>query len=493
MATRKGTKAGIPDQYDKFDEMNACAEAWRNEAVKIDEDDKKTSVKTQRMLLRLYNECLKYVNNGINKDRTIVSDIPEEEWKKLERYDEQIKAFENELKDISIKLKNVSRETGKKALLKTKKDIAARKAELEIKKYEIEEWKEFAETQKLQEALLIKKASFAERVKNETDAEEKKKLKKNLRAIEKELLANTRKIQTVKKRWEEKENQILEQETDNKEAWLSVLGEAFTQALNKYKQAIGKPTQEKPFSLWLIEQIPNAKERVGIIGSLLVDPEDAYYETISYTAKQYLKTVCKLRKVKNFEMPRHVYTIGFLETQLEKLGLSAEEAKAQAGEALSDRNIRLDIISDSEDGTVQNRIENYLYDRRQEKKAAKVKYQQLLLQVYEAVTCDTKLSSLLFPYIRYYLTAQLFEEGLAGKRVYKHIIHPAFYQLLDREEIEAKTKNRKPTKPHVLLANMLKLESETVRKNFNKAQKKLIDYFNEVLKKNNEIPDEYLP
>ena len=81
MVTKQGAKIKIPDRYDKFDVMNACAEEWRRETVRAKKDNTGATVTAQRLILRLYNECLKYVNNGINRQRTLMSDVPENEWK----------------------------------------------------------------------------------------------------------------------------------------------------------------------------------------------------------------------------------------------------------------------------------------------------------------------------------------------------------------------------------------------------------------------------
>ena len=243
-----------------------------------------------------------------------------------------------------------------------------------------------------------------------------------------------------------------------------------------------------------MEQIPNAKQRIGLIGTtLLVEPQDAYYETLSYKAKQYLKSVCKERNINGFEMPRHIYTPAFLAAQLQKTGFSAEEAEEQAKRIFSDRNISMDEIAEDSEGAVQTKSEHYIHARRLDKKIAKEASESALLEVYQKITEDTKLSALLFPYIQYFLTAQLFEKKLSEKKVYKHIIHRRFYEILLSGEEEANAKNVKPEKPHVLLAKMLKLESETVRKNFKKAQHKLVNYYNAVLAGKNDDSGYFLP
>lgn len=487
MVTKQGAKIIIPDRYDKFDVMNACAEEWRRETVCALKSNTGTTVTAQRLILRLYNECLKYVNNGINRQRTIIPDVPEEEWSNSERYNEQIKNLEDQRREIEEKINAEPKGVARKEFLQTKKRISAKIAELETKLIEIEEWKQFAEYRKTEETLKTERASLAARQKSETDPGQKKIIKKRIREIEKALLENANNIQTIRNRWEQKEENLLDQATDVSEAWLSVLGEAFTQALRKFEESYGGPAEEKSFSLWLFEQLPNAKQRVGIIGSkLLVDPEDAYFESVNYNAKQYLKKVCRERNIKNFEMPRHVYTAGFLAEQLKKLGISAKDAAERAEALFAERNVSLNEEDENGERVIQNQVEHYLFDRKAERQAAKEAARQLLLDVYKAASEDRKLSRSRFETIRYYLTAQLFEKKLTRRKAYRHILEQPFYQKLAAEEQEAETQNRSPRKPHVLLAEMQKQQSETVRKKFRSAQFALIDYWKTVSKNRKE-------
>ena len=490
MVTRQGVRTKIPDQYSKFDEMNACAEAWRRETVKAKETNTAITVTAQRLVLQLYNECLKHINHGINRQRTLMSDVPENEWGKIRQLDDQIKKLNAQRNDIEEKIKAKPDSATRKELLQNKKQIAARIAELETKLIEIEEWKQFAEYRKTEETLKAEKENLVALQKIERDADKKKIIKKKIRETENALLENAKNIQSVRNRWEQKEENLLEQATDLSDAWLSVLGEAFTQALRKFEEAYGGPAEGKPFSLWLIDQLPNAKQRIGIIGSqLLVDPEDAYYEGISYKAKEYLKDVCRERGVKEYVMPRHVYTAGFLAEQLMKLGFSAGRAAKESAALFADRNVSLDEEDENEERVVKNRVEHYLFDRKAERKAAREAARQLLLDVYKAASEDRKLSLSRFETIRYYLTAQLFEKKLARRKAYRHIVNQTFYEKLIAEGQEAETKNRLPRKPHVLLAEMQGQQSETVRKKFRNAQIVLIGYWKMVLKNKKKVTD----
>ena len=487
MVTKQGAKIKIPDRYDKFDVMNACAEEWRRETVRAKKDNTGATVTAQRLILRLYNECLKYVNNGINRQRTLMSDVPENEWGYIGQYHKKIVELGDQRREIEEKINAEPKGVARKEFLQTKKRISAKIAELETKLIEIEEWKQFAEYRKTEETLKAERASLAARQKSETDPGQKKIIKKRIREIKKALLENANNIQTIRNRWEQKEENLLDQATDVSEAWLSVLGEAFTQALRKFEESYGGPAEGKCFALWLFEQLPNAKQRIGIIGSkLLVDPEDAYYEGISYKAKQYLKKVCKERNIKDFEMPRHVYTAGFLAEQLKKLGISARDAAERAEALFAERNVSLDEEDENEERVIQNQVEHYLHDRKAERKAAKEAARQLLLDVYKAASEDKKLSRSRFETIRYYLTAQLFEKKLTRRKAYRHILEQSFYQKLAAEEQEAETQNRLPRKPHARLAEMQKQQRETVRKKFRSAQIILIGYYKTVLKNKKE-------
>ncbi len=504
-----------------------------------------TNVKIQSLELKLYNECLQYIKH-ISDEKTVISYVSEEDWNEAETFNEQIELADEENKEIKKEITAIDKELGvekdnvflrelnrrKSEKLKRFNELTKLKRKLEAKVYEIEEHKTINELAKKIEAdrkqvtenkeiikkLIIKKNEKSEYIKK-IDKEKKNNVLSEIEAIKTkidEIRETNRKINgeitkhekdvlVIKNRWAEKEDKLLSYDSDLQEAWMSVLSEAFTKALSKYEAAaFDKLTKDKPFVFWFRNEIPNAKERIGLFGdTLVVEKKDDKYQYLSNKAKTYLSNICEERNIKDYTIPDDILTEGFFKKQLEKIGIPPIEAEYIAEDIFSLQNVSLDSEEDDvEPVWIRDSIENENYKQEKEDKDASDEIKWILMQVFNEVEKDKnkgKLKSSMYDYIKYRLTVQLYVEALIHKIEYKKMIDEEFLIKLiaSREDALKEIEKAKPVesnedetkfkrylkKPYEVLAEMKGITNEYARTKLKSAEKELVHYYNLVLEK----------
>ena len=397
----------IPVQYQKFEDMNAYAEIWQ--------DKTKSVVRRKHALTKLYNECLKYANNGINETYTVLAGFTEEEPDKKSDY-------------------------------------------------------QFLECDSIN-------------IKQSLDSS--KKLKKK-----------------IADRWKKHDDHAKRPISDIESGWFNVINDAFMEAKEGFENGeLNKDGERKPFSQLFISSILNAKKGgkmkkganvdIRVYGSsLVVDMKDPAVIVLDEKAKEYLKRVSKERNVEGYSMPSHIFTVGALAKELEKLGFNKEEAIDKAEEVLAKRNLSLNqkTENDQRNDSITGHVSSYVdsYEAEKERRREEAKDTLLLISSFcKLAKSDKRISPNDYKYIRYSLTKMFFKADIDEDRFkvdYKDfydLIDEKFLELLRKDKEEAEDAGRNREKEHVLLAQLLGLESETVRKRLNRASKIFLKYYNE--------------
>lgn len=433
----------IPVQYQKFEDMNAYAEIWQ--------DKTKSVVRRKHALTKLYNECLKYANNGINETYTVLAGFTEEEPDKKSDYQAKINSISEQIEEL-------------KASGGSEKEIERLKREkgnLEAKISEIDEWQEYY------------------------NPDSSKKLKKK-----------------IADRWKKHDDHAKRPISDIESGWFNVINDAFMEAKEGFENGeLNKDGERKPFSQLFISSILNAKKGgkmkkganvdIRVYGSsLVVDMKDPAVIVLDEKAKEYLKRVSKERNVEGYSMPSHIFTVGALAKELEKLGFNKEEAIDKAEEVLAKRNLSLNqkTENDQRNDSITGHVSSYVdsYEAEKERRREEAKDTLLLISSFcKLAKSDKRISPNDYKYIRYSLTKMFFKADIDEDRFkvdYKDfydLIDEKFLELLRKDKEEAEDAGRNREKEHVLLAQLLGLESETVRKRLNRASKIFLKYYNE--------------
>jgi hypothetical protein len=167
-------------------------------------------------------------------------------------------------------------------------------------------------------------------------------------------------------------------------------------------------------------------------------------------AKQILRIYARKYNIDDYVLPKHVRSKSVFYDELVNIGVDQEVAEELSQQVFS---------------------ENYLSSIEDHDMAAnEADMMNLLIDKLEVIFTDVSFSDKQKSYVRYFITENIYNNNLQFKYEYQDFIDKAFGEALEKAGDEVK--------PTEVLADLLGLANDTVRKNLKAAENCIRKYYN---------------